>query len=142
MTVSDLAGISYDEFEALMEEWAPPTADGSSMAASVLLKSRARRLLKACKLVLGMEWTAAATEQYTLERENNAMEAYRAVAAPAQPMAAAVVNKSRTVKMSEIADVTRSDDVPIISKARVDDGIRLYTSLMHRPPKPDEDPTQ
>ena len=44
--------------------------------------------------------------------------------------------------MSETADVTRSDDVPIIPKSRVDDGIKLYTTLMHRPPKPEEDPTQ
>ena len=46
------------------------------------------------------------------------------------------------MKMSEIADVTRSDDVAIISTSRVDDGIKLFTELMHRPPKPDEDPTQ
>ena len=44
--------------------------------------------------------------------------------------------------MPEIVDVTRSEDVPIISKGTVDEGIRLYTELMHGPPKPAEDPTQ
>ena len=44
--------------------------------------------------------------------------------------------------MSGIAEVARSDDVAIIPKSRVDDGIKLYTTLMHRPLKPDEDPTQ
>lgn len=142
MSMSDVAGISYEELEAILQECCPPTAGGTNMAASMLLKSRARRLLKACKLVLGLEWTAAATEQYNLDRESNAPEAYRAAAAPAPAVTAAIVNKTRTMKMSEIADVTRSDDVAIISKARADDGIKLYATLMHRPPKPDEDPTQ
>lgn len=37
MSISDVAGISYDQLEAILQEWCP------HMAASVLLKSRARR---------------------------------------------------------------------------------------------------
>ena len=131
MSMSNVAGISYEEFEAILQEWCPPISCATNMAASVLLKSRARRLLKACKLVLGLEWTVAATEQYNLDCESNALEAYRAATALAPAVTVAVVNETRTVKMSEIADVARSDDVAIISKARVDDGIKFYTKLMH-----------
>ena len=52
MTISDVAGISYCELESVLREWCPPSASGPSMAAPILLKSRARRLLKACKLAL------------------------------------------------------------------------------------------
>ena len=75
MTITDVAGMSYEDLDAVLQHWAPPSSTGSSAPASILLKSRVRRMLKACKLVLGIEWTAAATAQYTSDREATALEA-------------------------------------------------------------------
>ena len=58
-TISDVAGITYNELDTAMADWTV-----LSRPATLIQKSKARRLLKACKLSTWVEWTVAEKEEY------------------------------------------------------------------------------
>ena len=146
-----VAGITYEELDTALGEWFY-----GGRAATLIMKSKARRFLKACKLACGVEWTINETQEYA---EHQRMQASQSsvhgntgsgsadgpaelAAALTKAMTAAVAtSSSRKVKIAEVADITWAVEAEYISKHDVDSCVAKYVQLKHRVPKPDEMPS-
>ena len=99
-----------------------------------MTKSRARRFHSACHAACLSEWAPV-------------VEAPVAAPGPDWPaLTEALVSfkdkpLGRRIKISEVADCTRSDEVPVVDLGEVDEMLSRYRRLKHREPKPEEDPT-
>ena len=120
LSVEDFAGTTADDLEAALAAWMMPVSGGATAPSSAILKSRARRAYRAARIVTHLEWSTADNVAFEAERERARASTAAAAAANAaaaveiKTPAAVTGSGPRKVKISEVADVSRTDEVGVI----------------------------
>jgi hypothetical protein len=149
--LEDVAGIDPADFSEALRDWRvgiPDEGDGrTSRAPTAVEKGRARAFHKACRIKAELEWSTADVEAYEWQRSNASAAASAAhtaavVAAgyaagqPAKPAGLAHV-----VEVSEVADVTKTIETPMLDDDAIRAAFAEYERRMWIEPRPEQEPT-
>jgi hypothetical protein len=136
--IADVAGIADDDLAAAIASWQSGVSDtGESVHATAVQKSKARRFIRACRIAAGTEWTTSENAAY--EQSIRASQVGPSSAPLTVP--AAHPRGGRRVKMSEVADVTCSEEIDAMSSDKVDIAMATYVKYMHADCPPEAEPT-
>lgn len=95
---------------------------------------RARAFHRAARIWACSYWSAADIARWELQQ----VQATSSASASSGLQTAAALPVVRTIKLSEVADVTKSIDVQLMDRKAVHIAWALYKKLMHEPPPPPE----
>ncbi len=148
--IAEVANIDPDGFGEAIEQWCigePPQGDGGEAPrpATAIEKGRARAFHRACRIAAGLEWSSAETEAWEWAREKAAVaaEADRTAVLANVNLGSSVVAKSagRSIKVADVADVTKAHEAPLLDKTFMDEAFREYKRKMWVEPRPEQEPS-
>jgi hypothetical protein len=113
--------------------------DGS--VAPAIAKAKARKFHKACRLHSGLDWFLTDVQDYEVAKTTHTRAVQLAVASAAQAPSLPGPSSSRKVKVSDVADITRGDEVPVMGTTEVDKAMARYIKMMHCEPAPEAEPS-
>ncbi len=144
------AGIDPGDFAEALLEWRIWEQGGFEAAAprrpSAIEKGRARAFHKACRIKAELEWSAADQETWEWSRTQDAATAAAAHTAAvlvashavAQPVPPTLV--PQVVKVSEVADVTKTVEALVLDEAAVRSAFKQFERRMWTEPRPEQEP--
>jgi hypothetical protein len=148
--IEDIASIDPDDFEDALASWliGPPDTgagvDIPQVSPSAIDKGRARALHKACRIFVGLEYSKADTEEWAWQnsqREALAQAERTKAISQASTVAPQPVKMGRSVKVAEVADVTKAVEVPVLDAATITEAFAEYLRKMHIEPRPEIEPS-
>ena len=131
--IHEVASIGPDDFEEGLTIWRIDVVDENARAPTPMEKGRARTFIRACRLAAQLEWSAEETDAWNWEQAQRGAKAEEARTAAIlaastghnlpPPVTPAAV---RSVKVSELADVTNTIDAPILSDCAVSAAFKQF----------------
>jgi hypothetical protein len=146
--IHEVASIGPDDFEDGLTVWRIDVVDENARAPTPMEKGRARTFIRACRLAAHLEWSAEETDAWNWEEAQRGAKAEEARTAA---ILAASVGHSlpppvmppavRSVKVSEIADVTKTIEAPVLADCVVSAAFKTFKAKMWTNPRPEQEPT-
>jgi hypothetical protein len=137
VSIGEVASIDPEEFTAALDAW--------TIGVAALDRGRARTFHKACRIAGQVDWSTADTDawqwqQYAANKART--EALATATVPViVPPPPVVLPAARKIKVNEVADITRSDEIPVLDARAIDTAWKLYATLMHSEPPAEAEPT-
>jgi hypothetical protein len=141
--VHEVAGIDPEDFVAAFGLW---TIGPELRHPTAMEKGRARAFHRACRIVAELEWSSAETDAWNWSNSQaaSAAAAARTSAVLAAGIAATPTPKpppTQVVKVSEVADVTKTSEAPVLDDEAIKSAFKQYERKMWTEPRPEQEPT-
>jgi anti-sigma-K factor RskA len=147
--IFEIAGVDPGDFAEAMSEWriSEDGGDDEHRPPTAMEKGRARAFHKACRIKAELEWSQADVENWEWHQQQDVASAAAAHTAAVLAASRAVVQPvvaslaPQVVKVSEVADVTKTVEALLLDDVAVRDAFRQYTLRMWTEPRPEQEPT-
>jgi hypothetical protein len=145
--ISEVASIDPDDLDEGLTQWRIDVVDEDARAPTPMEKGRARTFFRACRLCAELDWSAEETDAWNWQQsqlfaaaEVARTEAIR-VSSTGPSLPPVAPSAVRSVKVSELADVAKTIDAPVLSDCAVSAAFKQFKLKMWTHPRPEQEPT-